>query len=344
MTLSEEYGGCLYVADISRQLLNIIEYDYLHVDETCGDLTDKKLSTLVHYLKNIGTYETDDETRKMLELAWTAADWYKYKKIYRLHPTFVDYLQDTDSGIISTALYKRLPYKSFYISFPDRPIKETFDELKDQNDVLKGIFIRVFIIDDSTISLGVCAIKADKDETRPSEYAPLDSITTITDGQKLEDVWDYKQLSQEELKGFNIDELDKATAYWTPIYRIALNTCQYLCASNAEIKDIKVKKKDRPLIKGTSKGPKLVNIQMSEVGFRIGERFEAMYSVSDPQTRRESRKGGWKVRPHVRRAHWHHYWTGKGRTDICVKWIEPVFVMGNGDSDVVIHEVKGKRE
>ena len=46
-------------------------------------------------------------------------------------------------------------------------------------------------------------------------------------------------------------------------------------------------------------------------------------------------------RPHMRRAHWHLYWTGTGRAVPRVKWIAPVFVRGEGaDTPVVTHTVK----
>lgn len=32
------------------------------------------------------------------------------------------------------------------------------------------------------------------------------------------------------------------------------------------------------------------------------------------------------VRPHIRRAHWHVFWCGKGRTEKKIRWIKPVFV------------------
>lgn len=35
---------------------------------------------------------------------------------------------------------------------------------------------------------------------------------------------------------------------------------------------------------------------------------------------------GWKVKPHVRRAHWHGYWTGKGREEFKYNWIPPTFI------------------
>lgn len=50
------------------------------------------------------------------------------------------------------------------------------------------------------------------------------------------------------------------------------------------------------------------------------------------------------VRPHVRRAHWHHYWVGEGRTKLEVRWIEPTLVLANGKSETnvaIVRNVKG---
>lgn len=48
--------------------------------------------------------------------------------------------------------------------------------------------------------------------------------------------------------------------------------------------------------------------------------------------------------PHVRRAHWHHYWTGARESAercLVLKWIPPVFVGGASADIVTIHPVKG---
>ena len=160
-------------------------------------------------------------------------------------------------------------------------------------------------------------------------------------------------LSLEEQENLKKDGIDEAIKYWTPLYRIALNACQYLCASNAEIQDVKVNKKNRPTVM-TMNGPKPVNVQVSDVGFKIGRRFEEMYGIKDDSKTGISvdtisgvHRRGYKMRPHVRRAHWHHYWTGKGRTDLEVRWVEPVFVMsdlGKEPEIAVIHDVKGDKK
>ena len=46
-------------------------------------------------------------------------------------------------------------------------------------------------------------------------------------------------------------------------------------------------------------------------------------------------------RPHIRRAHWHRFGTGKGRQKIVVKWLHPMFVnVDAGDLPVTIRKVE----
>ena len=43
---------------------------------------------------------------------------------------------------------------------------------------------------------------------------------------------------------------------------------------------------------------------------------------------------GRTVRPHIRRAHWHHYWTGPGRKSLEVRWIQPTLVLADGEQEM----------
>lgn len=61
-------------------------------------------------------------------------------------------------------------------------------------------------------------------------------------------------------------------------------------------------------------------------------------TVSSGQT--TGPRGDLTVRPHVRRAHWHHYWVGKGRTTLEVRWIEPVLVLPGDKKEVDLATVR----
>jgi len=76
------------------------------------------------------------------------------------------------------------------------------------------------------------------------------------------------------------------------------------------------------------------------VGFVIGKSFE-MQLVSGAEYQKSTATGtGRTVRPHVRRAHWHHYWVGEGRTRLEVRWIEPTFVLPEGKREIKIATVR----
>lgn len=62
-----------------------------------------------------------------------------------------------------------------------------------------------------------------------------------------------------------------------------------------------------------------------EVGFRLGASIRAYQRYQNLSEHSDSQR---QVRPHMRRAHWHHYWTGPrvGPRKLVLKWIAPVLV------------------
>ena len=57
--------------------------------------------------------------------------------------------------------------------------------------------------------------------------------------------------------------------------------------------------------------------------------------------------GNRTVRPHMRAAHWHHYWTGPrsdpSKRQLIVHWVMPTFVNGGMETDTVVHKAKATR-
>ena len=84
-----------------------------------------------------------------------------------------------------------------------------------------------------------------------------------------------------------------------------INCLYYLSAENADIKEIKNGKK----LKKASSSPN-------------GDNMPAIKLK--------------KRRPHARRAHWQHYWIGKGRTELVLRWKDDSFVGTNRDDQAVI--------
>ena len=61
--------------------------------------------------------------------------------------------------------------------------------------------------------------------------------------------------------------------------------------TNAEIKDIKVSKKDKPLVAAPDGKKKPTSVNVSNVGFRLGQQFEKMYQNMEADNRRAGVKG-----------------------------------------------------
>ena len=54
-----------------------------------------------------------------------------------------------------------------------------------------------------------------------------------------------------------------------------------------------------------------------------------------------TQKQGTPKSPHIRRSHFHSYWTGNGENkQLVVKWVNTIFVKGSSENLSTIHDVK----
>ena len=89
------------------------------------------------------------------------------------------------------------------------------------------------------------------------------------------------------------------------------------------------------------------NIELTDVGVRYGAAIRKAKAAT-PSTDTEPKticvtteKTRRPITSHIRAAHWHHYWVGKGRTEQVIRWIPPTFVSAAGkELAVTIHKVK----
>ena len=129
----------------------------------------------------------------------------------------------------------------------------------------------------------------------------------------------------------------------------AFNLLAYICAANADINTVYTPSKP---VKGRkpnkAKDRKRSMCTVHQVGYHIGaklrayERRMASADAVDADSDGEKRN----VRPHMRRAHWHHYWTGPRDVPeerrLVIKWVAPTFVNASkgGVDAPTIHKVR----
>ena len=88
--------------------------------------------------------------------------------------------------------------------------------------------------------------------------------------------------------------------------------------------------------------PRVMTVTMA--GMRVGAAIRKGYAAEKKE--RETLGSHASKAPHVRRAHWHHYWTGardSAERALVLKWIPPVFVGGSVSDIVTVHPVKNGR-
>ena len=117
-------------------------------------------------------------------------------------------------------------------------------------------------------------------------------------------------------------------------FNIMPNAVAYICSKNADIISHVSSKQKRSSRSSSRRRP-----TWSKVGYRIGNQLRAYNQLHSEQG---SQHANGSVRPHVRRAHWHHYWVGPSSDRrLVLKWLAPIFVaLKNGPIDsITSHEV-----
>ncbi|HEX6939337.1 MAG TPA: hypothetical protein VF158_07985 [Longimicrobiales bacterium] len=133
-------------------------------------------------------------------------------------------------------------------------------------------------------------------------------------------------------------EARRARAVAEPIVSLLL----WLCSERPEIEGRGRPGNPKPKrVKGALREFAAPGPRTWAVGARVGAALRAARGAAE---RAEGEATGRRVRPHVRRAHWHTYWTGprSGEQTPVLRWLHPILVAG-GDVDelpAVVRAVK----
>ncbi len=245
--------------------------------------------------------------------------WRQTKLIYEFDKTLVEELNAQTDLAVASEMLKRLPFECAYImtpnlfSYNDEPV-DGFMCLK-RHDVLQILFV-AWNKKDGTTNEGLLDIHLD--------------AKTLEESDKL---------SQEaSVRRGLISEHAPSTHTGNGIIQLLL----YLCAANADIKERRPTTATTKTPKASDKRP----VRHWDVGVRVGATIKRNRSY----TAKTQRKGGdhnqhARPRPHLRRGHWSHFWTGKRDSadrERILKWIEPVYINADSPDDLptTIHKVK----
>lgn len=256
------------------------------------------------------------------------AAWRATQGIYRVHPTLLAELLATPiSGDLPTETLLRLPEWCVYIETPGHVL---------WGEPLHGYWAH--LEHDVQTARRELRIVLDIDAR---ELAPvlMHLGGSLQDGLALA----VRESRVQALRtghaaiapSFSATEIQRITAGLSGLVSVLL----YLCADEAEIDDLrepppKVVRGAKRLILPAARAP-----VVHETGVRLGSALDAA------RARAERADGtGAAVTPHVRRAHWHAYWTGPrdGERRISLRWLSPILVGFEGaPEEATVRPVNG---
>ena len=263
--------------------------------------------------------------------------WRYSQGIYKFDPTLYDELLNSESsGKLPADVLIRLPEWSIYIDTPNL----FYDGVR-----CLGVFVHLEddrVNNNRELRMYVITEKTTFENHAPNNYQTF--VVYLNDGVTIDEAYElwferirenrakieipdeeqyYKDLEGDREK--NIDFIKKV-----------LNLILYICSDEPEIVDRKTpdwlptfphpKKTKGEVRYFPAKRP-----HVYDVGQKIGEELRrAKEKIPSPPT-------GRTVISHLRRAHWHSFWTGKRKpgheTEQCliVKWLPPIFVHGSAE-------------
>lgn len=279
--------------------------DYLSISYYENPTITENLVSIMHYMSLV-------------------SEWKKSKQVYKFNRDLLNELSETDIDFtLPHDIFKRLPYQTLYLDFSDN--RELCSKISADGCIITprstmimiGGEIKQFTVlmivtyrgGKSVISRAITlpnesdgfSISADD---LCAEFDDADSESIVYDGARLQTI-------------------------------VVMQAILYLCSYEPDIRESSSSKAERRTAKRLRIKKSDMPAQTYEVGVRFGAAFRKWTAGTlgaDHSTGTGSHK-----RPHMRRAHWHRFWTGKRNSDerkLIIKWVSECFCgIAEGETD-----------
>jgi len=268
---------------------------------------------IVHkYYPDYDLYDFDDH-QKMITLAMSmqaVGTWRYSRDIYCFESEVYEALLSTElPNTIPLKVFRRLPSWSVYVSYPQQVADGSY-----------GFYANL----DYELGTGAWELLLTPDIGKGSISFPLE----LAEGISLKDAI-YSKEHEEKLKDIGAPEGLAATATTyidaaVDLLKTPLSLLLYLCSEAPEIDSER-----EPSISPARVQPKKVKSGIKlfapsvtrtwDVGKKTGELIRQAKEIGTVHGHKS---------PHIRRAHWHGYWTGshKGERVFGYQWLAPIIV------------------
>ena len=257
------------------------------------------------------------------------AAWRRSKMIYRFNSALGDELVSmADDITVPVEILRSLPAPAVYVQFEepggDREIR------------IDGFLVHV----EDDVNTREKELRIDYLTTDGTPVLPI-FVHLIPGGTVSDGIRKAEEMARENLRNNPLVSSEQREASLrtiresTQIAKEALQLILYLCSENAEIRE------DEAQAKIYRKSDRIVDkfreLRKWDVGVKTGiilraaEKRDRGNSQTDSAQETRETTGSFnrihKSRPHVRRAHWHHFWTGSGdNKKLILRWVSTILV------------------
>ena len=279
--------------------------------------------TVLHEYYGVPEFQTTNHAAIISGLA----GWRIEKRVYQYDTDICSMLfeqaKNAEDMYLPSDIFKLLPAKAVYIKYPEI-LSEKYNNERTDNIKVDGFITWVENdLNDMSYELRMVHLGTKNKENiiLTNNIAHLIPNKTISDGidKTLEIAKSHSEEMGVHTSAINnvINSVGFLKDYKDSICR-DIQLILYICASNADITENERQKGIYKFNKGFIRD-KFREVQIFDVGDRISN------AKRDNVCGNSSSKS-----PHIRSAHWHHYWIGKKnekKTRI-LKWLNPMFING----------------
>ena len=267
------------------------------------------------------------------QAVFALAPWRLSKEVYVIDPDLKDLLFEQDGELdVPDEILLQLPYPCFYVEMPDTYFFST---------KIHGFFVALeYDTNNGDRELKPVFLTENMEVFSFSIHIGCKTISESVDIMNSQAAKEMKV--SEDARAFmqSIEAKSKTKKFLKQILQVIL----YILAQNAEItpnsEQMSITKRGKTI------KDKYSEIRKWDVGVRIGAAIRQQ-KTQDAESKQRGDSGSThqSPRPHMRRGHWHHFWTGSmskpEERKLILKWLSPMAVAANpDDTPVVFHEVK----
>lgn len=269
--------------------------------------------------------------------------WRSFRRIYEYDPdmasSLTEPLQELDeSSVLPLEALQHLPFPCIYVAAPDvvaEGFHGFFAYLEPSEDPQVPYLVAVFCLSGST-SFVTGRLRLDPGK-------PIGECVPDADLMMLPVISSAAKGDPAALE-LALGHIKAGPPMGHPFQNMVLRAAQlllYIVSANADIaQDAPVREEAvaSPAKKAAQKDPfePPEDVFYNKVGFSTGAKIREARAAAG---------SGKSVRAHMRKGHWHKYWTGpkNGERKLVPRWVDPVFVgKGEADPDVSVTKIARK--